>query len=63
MRNIEASPWLGKPELVEVQLVNAPGAAAGGGARLSQFVLNLTVKRLTVPNVTPGPATAAKGKA
>src|SRR4030095_2264621 len=52
MRNIEASPWLRKPELVEVQLVNAPGAAAGSGLRLSQFALNLTVKRATAPGVT-----------
>src|SRR4029453_9561730 len=25
MRNIEASPWLGQPELVEIKLVAAPG--------------------------------------
>jgi hypothetical protein len=47
-------------------LVNVPhtvGFTVGAGARLSQFVLNLSVKRLTAPDVTPGPAPAAKGKA
>ncbi|MEO5766306.1 MAG: PilN domain-containing protein [Casimicrobiaceae bacterium] len=65
MRNVEASPWLSKPELVEIQLVNAPGAAAGNGAKLSQFTLNLTVKRVAPPGMAPGPApaVAAKGKA
>ena len=27
MRNLEASPWLGTPELVEIKLVPAPGVA------------------------------------
>ena len=62
MRNIESSPWLGNPQLVEVQLVPAPNAAAGGGAKLSQFTLNLNVKRVTPPGVAD-PATPAKGKA
>ena len=63
MRNIEASPWLGKPELVEVQLVPAPNAAAGGGAKLSQFTLNLAVKRVTPPGAAPSPTVRAKGAA
>ena len=29
MRNIEASPWLAKPELVEVRLVPVPGGRPG----------------------------------
>jgi type IV pilus assembly protein PilN len=62
MRNIESSPWLGNPQLVEVQLVPAPNAAAGGGAKLSQFTLNLSVKRATPPGVSD-PAAPAKGKA
>ena len=57
MRNIEASPWLGSPELVEVQLVPAPGAAAGSGAKLSQFTLNVQVKAVTPPAAgAPAPA-------
>src|SRR5437660_4605722 len=36
MRNIESSPWLGTPQLVEVQLVPAPGAAPGRAAKRSQ---------------------------
>ena len=31
MRNIEASPWLTNPELVEIKLVAAPGVAAESG--------------------------------
>ncbi len=55
MRNIEASPWLGNPQLVEVQLVPAPGAPSGSGTKLSQFTLNLMVKRVAPPGVPPGP--------
>lgn len=41
MRNIEASPWLENPGLVEVK------AAIVDKKRLSQFELNLSVKRVT----------------
>ena len=58
MRNIEASPWLGKPELVEVQLVAGPG-----GTKQSQFTLNLSVKRVAPPGAAPAPVTPAKGAA
>jgi len=65
MRNIESSPWLGNPQLVEVQLVPAPGAAPGSGAKLSQFTLNVVVKRLTAAgtNADPVPPKPAKGGA
>jgi type IV pilus assembly protein PilN len=47
MRNIEASPWLTKPELVEVRLVPVPGGRPGDASRVSQFTLNFEVKRDT----------------
>ncbi len=40
MRNIEASPWLENPSLVEVK------AATVDKKRVSQFELNLAVKRV-----------------
>lgn len=49
MRNIEASPWLTKPELVEVKLVPVPGSKPGDPARVSQFTLNFMVKRDAPP--------------
>jgi type IV pilus assembly protein PilN len=55
MRNVEASPWLAQPELVEIKLV-APPAARGQAARsapnaerLNEFTLNLQVKRALPP--------------
>ena len=60
MRNIEASPWLTKPELVEVQLVPAPGAVAGSGAKLSQFTLNLQLKRAAPPEAPRAPTAVKK---
>jgi type IV pilus assembly protein PilN len=59
MRNVEASPWVGSPELVEIVLVAVPGGPAG--AKVSQFTLNLQVKRATPPvEAVPakGPAAA-----
>jgi len=40
MRNIESSPWLEKPELVEVK------ASTVTNRRLSDFTLNLSLKRV-----------------
>lgn len=40
MRNIEASPWLEKPELVEIK------ATTVNKLRVSEFNLNLSLKRL-----------------
>lgn len=66
MRNIQSSPWLGSPELVEIKLVPLPGAAAQRGAppdRVNEFTLNLQVKRATPPvafgatGTTPAAAT------
>ncbi len=61
MRNIESSPWLGSPELVEIKSV------ALDKQKVNEFTLNLQMKRPTDPNANaagapPGsPAVAAKG--
>ena len=61
MRNIESSPWLGNPELVEIKSVPLDKQ------KVNEFTLNLQVKRPTepaqpgkVPAGAPAPA-AAKG--
>ena len=58
MRNIEASPWLEKPELVEVK------GSTTGGKRVSEFTMNFSVKRIEAPKdaakAAPKGATAAK---
>jgi type IV pilus assembly protein PilN len=48
MRNIEGSPWLDKPELVEIKSVPAPGIR-GTDLRVNEFTLNLQVKRQAAP--------------
>jgi len=40
MRNIESSPWLGSPQLIEIK------AAKVGSKRLSEFTMNLQLKRV-----------------
>jgi type IV pilus assembly protein PilN len=63
MRNIESSPWLFAPELVEIKSVPMPGAAAGrdSGQRISEFTLNLQVKRAAPPpDSTPAPSATPK---
>ena len=44
MRNIESSPWLTTPELVEIKSVPLDKQ------KVNEFTLNLQVKRLTDPN-------------
>ena len=61
MRNIEASPWVGEPNLVEIKLVPAPGSPPAAGLKMSEFTLNLQLKRAAP---TPAAGTApAPGKA
>src|SRR5207253_1481579 len=62
MRNIEASKWLGSPELIEVK------AAAVEKKRVSEFNLYMSLKREAAPAATapgtpakPGAAPAKKG--
>jgi type IV pilus assembly protein PilN len=59
MRNIESSPWLQKPELVEIRSVALPGA---GGQRVNEFTLNMQIKRVAPiepPSSPPPPPKAA----
>jgi type IV pilus assembly protein PilN len=60
MRNIESSPWLATPELVEIKSVPLDKQ------KINEFTLNLQVKRLGDPNAPGAPgkapgAPAAKG--
>jgi type IV pilus assembly protein PilN len=64
MRNIEGSPWLEKPELVEIKLVSIPVQGRTEPQRLNEFTLNFQIRRAT-PELTPGapgqpPATGGK---
>jgi type IV pilus assembly protein PilN len=52
MRNIEASPWLEKPELIEVKAANVDKK------RVSEFTMFLSLKRTQTE--APKPAAAAK---
>ena len=54
MRNIESSPWLEKPALVEIKAVTLP---TPGAPRVNEFTLNLQVKRAAPPE-QPAPAAA-----
>jgi type IV pilus assembly protein PilN len=60
MRNVEASPWIATPELVEIKLVTLPGATRGApGQQVNEFTLNFQVKR--APPASPAPAAAKPG--
>lgn len=63
MRNIESSPWLGKPELVEIKLVPAPGVPASRGLTINEFVLNFMVKRAVPAEARAAPAPGAPAPA
>jgi len=51
MRNIETSPWLMQPELVEIKSVANPAAVKGGGQdqRINEFTLTFQLKREKPP--------------
>jgi type IV pilus assembly protein PilN len=60
MRNIEASPWLANPELVEVKAANV------GNRRIAEFNMYMSLKRVVVETPKPAakpaaPAAAKKG--
>jgi len=58
MRNIEGSPWLEKPALVEIKAVQLPNNAG----RVNEFTLNMQVKRAAPPAIGGVPEGApAKG--
>jgi type IV pilus assembly protein PilN len=46
MRNIESSPWLTQPELVEIKSVPSP---INTDLRVSEFTLNVQVKKVAPP--------------
>ncbi len=46
MRNIEASPWLTKPELAEIKLVAMPGTK-DQSQKINEFTLSFLIKRTT----------------
>jgi type IV pilus assembly protein PilN len=47
MRNIDASPWLQTPELVEIKSVPAPNSK---DLRVNEFTLNVQVKQVAPPD-------------
>ncbi len=60
MRNIEASPWIATPELVEIKLVTLPGATRGAPSQqVNEFTLNFQVRR--TPPASSAPAAAKPG--
>jgi type IV pilus assembly protein PilN len=66
MRNIESSPWLTQPELVEIKSVPSP---INKDLRVSEFTLNVQVKKTAPPEEPKAaarppatPAAPAKGK-
>jgi type IV pilus assembly protein PilN len=66
MRNIEASPWLGTPELVEIKLVPAPGTPRERNLTINEFIMTFMVKRAApteakLPPTPSAPAKPAKG--
>jgi len=54
MRNIESSPWLANPNLIEIKAVNL------GKMRISEFNLRLALKRPSAAKATDGAKDAAK---
>ncbi len=55
MRNIETSPWLTQPELVEIKSVPNPAAAKGStqDQRVNEFTLTFQLKREKPPTESP----------
>lgn len=61
MRNVESSPWVTGPELVEIKLVNLPGATRGAPPQqANEFILNFSVKRVEPAPARPPPTAPAK---
>ena len=65
MRNIEGSPWLDKPALVEIKLVSVPAGPKVEPQRMNEFTLNFEIRRASStgsPAGTPAKAAAQGGK-
>jgi type IV pilus assembly protein PilN len=60
MRNIEASPWLSNPELVEIKLVPMPGAK-DSTQKINEFSLRFLIKRTATVDAVPAAAAAKPG--
>ena len=60
MRNIEGSPWLEKPALVEIKLVSVPSTPRTEPQNLNEFTLSFEIRRAT-PASTPAPGGIPKG--
>ena len=66
MRNLDASPWLTQPELVEIKLVASPLAK---DLRINEFTLNVRIKQAPPPEepkvqaARPSPAPPAAAPA
>jgi len=56
MRNVEASPWLENPELVEVKAANVDKR------RIAEFNMYMSLKRLAAETAKPAAKPAAPGK-
>jgi hypothetical protein len=59
MRNIEASPWLGSPELIEIKLVPAPGTAKDRNLTINEFIMTFQVKRAAATEARLAPTPGA----
>jgi type IV pilus assembly protein PilN len=57
MRNIEASPWLSNPELVQIKLVTMPGAK-DTNQKINEFMLGFMIKRATAVDVNAAGASS-----
>ena len=55
MRNIESSPWLTNPELVEIKSVPSP---ASKDLRVNEFTLNVQLKKVAPPEEPKAPGAA-----
>jgi len=63
MRNIEASPWLANPELVQIRLVTMPGAK-DVNQKINEFTLSFMIKRASTIDVAAmGASTKPAGAA
>ena len=62
MRNIESSPWLTQPELVEIKSVPVPGARDKDAPRVNEFTLNVPAQARGAAARSPSRA-AAPGRA
>lgn len=57
LRNLATlTPWMERPELVEIKAISAPGSKAEDGRRVFEFLLNALVKSSEQPGTGQGTA-------